>query len=65
MKNLVATICIAGSVLALAACNTMGNDTSESAAPYSSERTAGGTNAPAPAGTHAQSERVFRGTQSK
>lgn len=61
MKKLVATLCIAGSVFALAACESTGNGNVETAPPYASDRTAGHTEAPA----EAQTERVFRGTQSK
>jgi hypothetical protein len=64
MKKLVATMCIAGTVLALAACESTGNGNVETAPPYASERTAGANDAPATK-TTAHSERVFRGAQSK
>lgn len=61
MKKLALTLCIAGSVLGLAACDTAGSGNVETAAPYESERTAShDTTAPAQ-----QNERVFRQTQSK
>jgi hypothetical protein len=63
MKKFATTLCIAGSVLALAACETTGNGNVETAPPYASERTAGANDAPVT--TQAQSERVFRGAQSK
>lgn len=63
MKKLAATLCIAGTAMTLAACDTTGSGNVETAAPYASERTAGYNNAtvnPAPS-----TERVFRQTQSK
>lgn len=62
MKKFAATLCIAGSVLALAACESVGSGNVETAPPYSTERTAGSTDAPVRA---AQTERTFRATQSK
>lgn len=60
MKKLVATLCIIGSTVALAACDSTGTGNVETAAPYASERTAGGdVAAPAPA------ERVFNEKQMK
>lgn len=61
MKKLVATLCIAGTTLALAACDSTGTGNVETAVPYTSERTASGQPAPMPA----REERVFRETQSK
>lgn len=61
MKKFAAILCIAGSVMALAACESTGSGNVETAPPYASNRTAGASDAPA----QAQSERVFRGTQSK
>jgi hypothetical protein len=61
MKKLLATLMIAGTAVTLAACDTTGTGNVETAAPYSTERTASSDNAaPAP-----QAERVFRSTQSK
>jgi hypothetical protein len=58
MKKLVAILCIAGSTLALSACDSTGQGNVETAAPYASSRTAGGdVNAPA--------ERVFQERQMK
>ncbi len=62
MKKLAATLCIAGTVLSLAACESTGTGNVETAPPYASERTAGSVDAPA---AEAQSERTFRGSQSK
>jgi hypothetical protein len=62
MKKFAATLCIAGSVLALAACESTGTGNVETAPPYATERTAGATDAPV---VEAQSERTFRATQSK
>ena len=60
MKKLLATLCIAGTALTLAACDTTGNGNVETAAPYATERTA--SHEPA---QPAREERVFRETQSK
>ena len=61
MKNLVAILCIAGSTLALAACETGNSGAYDSGASYATERTAGDVDAaPAPV-----QERVFREVQSK
>jgi hypothetical protein len=62
MKKLAATLCIAGSVLGLAACESTGTGNVETAPPYASERTAGYDSTPAAAPA---TERVFRGAQSK
>jgi hypothetical protein len=61
MKNLAVTLCIAGTALALTACDTTGQGNVETAAPYATERTASGDNSAAPA----REERVFRSSQSK
>ncbi len=62
MKKLALTLCIAGTAVALSACDTTGTGNVETAAPYATERTAShDTTAPAPA----QTERTFRSTQSK
>lgn len=59
MKKFAATLCILGTALALSACETTGaGDTSETATPYKSERTAGYGNDAAP-------ERVFKQRQMK
>lgn len=60
MKKLLATLMIAGTAVTLSACDTTGTGNVETAAPYETERTASGEQAPAP-----QAERVFRSTQSK
>ena len=61
MKKLAATLCIAGTALALSACDTVGTGNVETAAPYGTERTASGNVAtPAP-----QAERMVRSSQSK
>lgn len=62
MKKLAATLCIAGTVLGLAACESTGSGNVETAPPYASERTAGYDGAPADAPA---AERSFRATQSK
>lgn len=60
MKKLAAILCIAGSTLALAACET--GTTYDSGASYANERTAGAVDtSPAPA----REERVFRDVQTK
>ncbi len=62
MKKLAATLCIAGTALTLAACDTTGTGNVDTAAPYSAERTAGYDDTPAAAPAQ---ERVFRDVQSK
>ena len=64
MKKFGTTLCIAGSVLALAACET--SNSYDSGASYATERTAGDVDAaaaqkPAPV----KAERVFKAYQSK
>ncbi len=60
MKKFAAIICIAGSTLALAACET--GTTYDSGASYATDRTAGDIDAaPAPV----QPERVFKAAQTK
>lgn len=56
MKALLATVCLLGSTLALAACDTTGQGYVDTQPPYSSERTAGGAQAAAPV---ASAEPVF------
>lgn len=56
MKKLLATLCMIGSVAALAACSTDGQGYKDEA-PYASERTAGGDVMPA--------EHVFSSKQHK
>lgn len=63
MKKLAATLCIAGSVLGLAACESTGTGNVETAPPYASDRTAGYDSTPA--ATAPAAERSFRGAQSK
>ncbi len=65
--NKFAIICLAGSTLALAACDTTGTGNVETAAPYSTERTA---SAQPQARVQqrqqpAEQERVFRRVQTK
>ncbi|HNQ91498.1 MAG TPA: hypothetical protein PKI93_01040 [Alphaproteobacteria bacterium] len=56
MKALLATVCLLGSTLALAACDTTGQGYVDTQPPYASERTAGGQTAAAPV---ASAEPVF------
>ena len=64
MKKFAATLCIAGTAIALSACGTSGTGNVDTSAPYDTERTAGyGSEAPAPA--PAPAERVFREYQTK
>lgn len=61
MNKFAVTLCIAGTALALSACET--GHSYDSGASYATERTAGDVDAaPAPA---APAERVFREAQSK
>ena len=60
MKKLAATLCIVGTALTLAACESTNNGTYDSGSSYANERTAGNVDA-APV----RNERVFRSTQSK
>lgn len=62
MKKLAATLCIAGTAMALSACDTTGQGNVETAAPYATERTASHSEAPV---VVQREERVFRTTQSK
>lgn len=65
MKKFAATLCIAGTAIALSACDTTGTGNVDTAPPYSTERTAShGSEAPAPAPA-APAERVFREYQTK
>ncbi len=61
MKKFAATLCIAGTAIALSACETSGSY--DSGASYATERTAGDVDA-APAKA-APAERVFREYQTK
>ncbi len=67
MKKFAATLCIAGTAIALSACDTTGMGAVDTAPPYASERTAShGSEAPAPAPAPApRAERVFKEYQSK
>lgn len=56
MKALIATVCLLGSTLALAACDSTGQGYVDTQPPYASERTAGATPAAAPV---ASAEPVF------
>ena len=60
LKALVVTLCMAGSAVALSACESTGDQSGENAAPYSSDRTAGNSGA-----VSGGSERSFRRAQSK
>ena len=62
MKKFAATLCIAGTAIALSACET--GTTYDSGASYATERTAGEVDAAAPAPA-APAERVFREYQTK
>lgn len=64
MKKLLATLCIAGSAIALSACDTTGTGNVETAAPYEMERTASHEQAQVVT-TERQSERTFRQMQTK
>jgi hypothetical protein len=64
MKKLAAVLCIAGSTLALAACDTTGTGDIDTEPPYATERTAGYDSEPAPAPAP-QPERVFKAAQTK
>ena len=62
MKTFAATLCIAATALTLAACDSTATGEVDTAVPYTSERTAGYDNSPAPA---PRQERVFRDVQTK
>ncbi|MCB9983867.1 MAG: hypothetical protein H6861_09395 [Rhodospirillales bacterium] len=62
MKKFAATLCIAGTAIALSACET--GSTHHSGASYANERTAGEVETMAPA-QPAPAERVFREYQTK
>ena len=64
MKKFAATLCIAGTAIALSACETTGTGNVDTAPPYADERTAGYDD-PAPAPAPAPAERVFREYQAK
>ena len=61
MKKLIATVCIFGSALSLAACASDGSTTGnrDTAAPYAQERTAGGE------AVREDADRVFQRAQNK
>lgn len=64
MKKFATTLCIAGSVLALAACET--GNTYDSGASYATDRTAGDVDAmAAKAPAPVKAERVFKTYQTK
>ena len=63
MKKFAATLCIAGSALALAACETSGSY--DSGASYATERTAGEVDAVMAKPAPVKAERVFKTYQSK
>ncbi|MEZ5814514.1 MAG: hypothetical protein R3E13_07355 [Alphaproteobacteria bacterium] len=66
MKKFAATLCIAGTAIALSACETAGTGNVDTAPPYADERTAGYDSEPAPARpAPAPAERVFREQQTK
>ncbi|HOO82048.1 MAG TPA: hypothetical protein PK513_06070 [Alphaproteobacteria bacterium] len=65
MKKFAATLCIAGTAIALSACDTTKMGDVDTAPPYASERTAGYASEPAPAPAPAPAERVFREYQTK
>lgn len=65
MKKFAATLCIAGTAIALSACDTTGMGEVDTAPPYASERTAGYDSEPAMAPEPAPAERVFREYQTK
>jgi hypothetical protein len=65
MKKFAATLCIAGTAIALSACETSGTGNVDTAPPYADERTAGYDSEPAPAPAPAPAERVFREQQTK
>lgn len=48
MKKLIASLCLLGSVVALSACDSAGDGYVDTQPPYSTERTAGATQAAAP-----------------
>lgn len=68
MKKFAATLCIAGTAIALSACDTTGMGNVDTEPPYTLERTTGNkTNtkaSPAPS-SPAPAERVFRQYQTK
>lgn len=67
MKKLALVLCVVGSAMTLAACQSSGDaSTTDYDAPYSTERTAGGGNDMAPARARpAPAERTFSAAQSK
>ncbi len=63
MKKFAATLCIAGSVLGLAACDT--TSSYDSGASYANERTAGEMDNAARAAAPVAAEKVFKTYQAK
>ena len=59
MKKLIASLCLLGSVVALSACDSSGDGYVDTQPPYSTERTAGATQAAAPAAPVQSAEPVF------
>ena len=67
MKKFAATLCIAGTAMALSACETSGYGNVDSEPPYATERTAshGNNAAPAAPAPAPRAERVFKEYQTK
>ncbi len=67
MNKFAMTLCIAGTAMALSACDTMGRGDVDTAPPYATERTASHSNASATTRTETpvRSERVFKEYQTK
>lgn len=65
MKKLLATVCIAGSAIALSACDTTGRGNVDTGAPYEMERTASHSTGDVEVRSERDSERTFRKMQTK
>lgn len=65
MKKFAVTLCIAGTAIALSACETTGTGDVDTAPPYATERTASHGSEAAPAPAPQPAERVFREYQTK
>ena len=65
MKKLAATLCIIGTAFALSACATEGSGDVQTAAPYATERTAGGEEAAPARPAPRRAERTFSASQRK
>ena len=66
MKTFSTILCIAGTAVALSACNTSGSGNYDTEPPYAQERTASHSNTASPAPAPApRAERVFREQQTK